>query len=1142
MTHQRVNPKKISQTEHPPGRSSTPAAWGALAVMASLLAAWIFFESLACGALHAGLTCASWMRGDQLSVGKLTYEGNGIFRANDVEFVFGTTGHRSSWKSERMEIHPLHLVGMLIRGKNQSFRLIRELKVGKSKLLVDRRGAGDGDRGVASLPWSESFMNPANFFPSSIEGGPIDVVVIGDAYRLSLSGLKLLLPDRWAGKVAFDEAQLDMGTWHGTFSHGAAVAGWDGTSLRLENLILGKETALHEVTLALRDGWADFGIRGTIGKALIRGDGSFGSPVDPNALELTLVGENLQLGPLAELLGQDRRASGTVGQARFTFRGEPDNPLEADSSLRLVANNFRWDGRGWDSLRLAATLTGRKLTVSELSLQQEENILTGKGLVNLPRDWHEALKSPFTAAFSATLDDAGALASLAGPQFATLSGGLAMEGEVRGADNKATGYANLQGVGMKIHGLPVDWMKGNLLFEGDHVVLSHLDAWCGQDNISMEGSVQNSQPHAYKASAQIDVHNLTKRLGQLGIKTATTIGAGAVKCSWQGEGTREAHSGSFQARVTEWVSKWTATGMSGSFDGSYAPGQLRLTKAEFLQDELKLSLKLNASARTLEVTDINATRGEKEAPLVQGSIALPLDAMNVWESGDVLRTIDTSGPFAINLALRGIKAEEIEEILGQQVRLTGALEGTIAANGSLENPEIHGGLKIGNFVSLAGEAPADLNLTIDAARGEFKGSLSEAIGQTPLLQMELEAPLRVVKEQGRLQFTKETGPIRGTAKAQLVPLEGWASLLGLTDWPFKGARLDGSYTLGGSFEKPTLVGALMIYADEARLVGSQHLRSLRLPIALNSNQAILAGGVADFKGKPLNLTGELNWSKESQGGSLLLKGHALPITLCGELTGEGDADLMVSLKPPDRPELTGTILLKSVTGAIPLRLTPSFVPPGIAMSGEKPPLISYPTGSIGNGNLSVNMKLKTSGFIALETPAGEKSNPGGREKPRIAMDLTVTGGAEAPKLGGTIQLQNGSVELPCGLFQVSQASLSMENGGSWFNATAYGMTHFGVCSLAISTTADAVTVESTGPSGIKDTDLMLALATTSPAGGNAALFNQSYAWIRQSMLVPDQTALRNIALTETTSPASLGFYGSPWVWGMMWSKARTDNQ
>ena len=104
------------------------------------------------------------------------------------------------------------------------------------------------------------------------------------------------------------------------------------------------------------------------------------------------------------------------------------------------------------------------------------------------------------------------------------------------------------------------------------------------------------------------------------------------------------------------------------------------------------------------------------------------------------------------------------------------------------------------------------------------------------------------------------------------------------------------------------------------------------------------------------------------------------------------------------------------------------------------------------------------------------------------------------------------------------------------------MTHFGVCSLAISTTADAVTVESTGPSGIKDTDLMLALATTSPAGGNAALFNQSYAWIRQSMLVPDQTALRNIALTETTSPASLGFYGSPWVWGMMWSKARTDNQ
>ena len=1137
-----MNPKETSQTEHPPGRSSTPAAWGALAVMAILLGVWIFFEPLACGVLHAGLTSASWLRGDQLSVGKLTYAGNGIFRADEVEFLFGTIGHRSSWKSERMEFHPIHLMGVLFRGKNQSLRLIRELKVSKSKLLVDCRGASDNAHGVARLPWIETVVNPANFFPSAIEGGPIDFVVIGDAYRCSLSGLRISLPDRWAGKVAFDEAQLDMGPWHGTFSHGASLAGWDGNSLHLENLILSKETALRDVTLTLKDGRADFGIRGAIGKALIRGDGSVGSPSHPHALELTLVGENLQLGALAELLGQDRRASGTVGQARFTFRGDPDNPMEADSSLRLVANNFRWDGRGWDSLRLAATLTGRKLTVSELSLQQEDNVLTGKGLVNLPRDWHEALKSPFTAFFSATLDDAGALASLAGPQFATLSGGLEMEGEIQGADNKATGHANLQGVGMKIHGLPVDWMKGEIQFKGDHVELTHLEAWSGQDNISMEGSVQNNQPHAYKASAQINVHNLTKRLGQVGIKTATTLGAGAVKCSWQGEGTKDAHSGSFQARVTEWVSKWTATGMSGSFEGMYSPDSLRLTKAEFLQGELKLALKLNATAKSLEAAEIKATRGEKEAPLVQGSIMLPIDAMDVWESGDVVRTLDTSGSFAINLALRGIKAEEIEELLGQQVRLTGSLEGDLSASGTMENPEIHGELKIGSFVSLPGEAPADLNLTLNAVRGEFKGSLCEAIGQKPLMQMELDAPMHVVRNQGRLQFAQEAGPVRGSAKLQQVPLEGWASLLGLTDWPFKGAILDGSCTLGGSVEKPTFDGALMMNADEARLMGMQYLRKLRLPLALKSNQALLAGGVADYNGKPLNLTGELNWSKEHQGGNLLMKGEALPIPLGGDLLGEGDTDLTVSLKPIDRPELTGTILLKTITGTIPLRLTPSFVPPGIRVVGEKIPMISYPPGSAGNGQLSVNIKVMTPGFIALGTPAGDQHHPEGRESPRIAVDLTVTGGADATQLGGTVQLQNGTMELPCGPFQVPQASLMMDGGGSWFHALAYGMTQRGECMLSISSTANEVNVESTGPTGITASDRILALAIPTAAGGKAPLFNQSYAWIRQGMIFPDQTMLRNNTLAESTEPASLGFYGSPWVWGMLWSKARTDNQ
>ena len=130
---------------------------------------------------------------------------------------------------------------------------------------------------------------------------------------------------------------------------------------------------------------------------------------------------------------------------------------------------------------------------------------------------------------------------------------------------------------MTIRKLPLDWVKGCMIFAGDQTRLASLEAWSGRDHLNLSGQVANSRPHAYKAEAQADVRDLTKRLSQLGVTTASVIGGGAVKFRWQGEGTADVHTGSFEMEVNDWVSKWTTTGMSGTFEGSYAPGKVELT-------------------------------------------------------------------------------------------------------------------------------------------------------------------------------------------------------------------------------------------------------------------------------------------------------------------------------------------------------------------------------------------------------------------------------------------------------------------------------------------------------------------------------------------------------------------------------------
>ncbi len=1135
MASRLINAQEL---EHRPARSGTPTAWMALAILAALITGWLFFDSMVCAALRLGLTVVAWNQGMKLSIDHLALTEQGNIRAQSVTLSFGAPEHHGFWKSAWIEIQPPSLGDLLGLANKKHQHLIRKVMLGRTKLLVDPRGE-TASQDTASRLHLRRPLSWVNFLPDALTAGPVDLVVIGENTRLSLEGLTISLPNQWVGQVGYTEALLAIGSAHHRFPATRASASWNGKTLRFGQMAFGKELRLEDLSLTPRGERLEFGVRGIIGTGLLRGDGGFGL-LKHSTLEVTMVGENLKMETLSTLLREnDQRASGTIRQGRFTFRGDPARPLEADSSLRLVADTFRWEGRGWDSLRLAATLTGRELTLSELILHQKENEVVAQGQSKLPEDWHAALRAPFTATFHASLEDAGALASLVDPDFAQLSGSLTLEGQIKGAENKAEGYCNLLGTEMKLHNLPLNWLKGCLLFEGEKTRLSNLEAWSGTDQIRAEGVVENNRPHTYSATAHLDVGNLTKRLAQLGVSTAAQIGGGAVQGTWAGDGSSKGHSGSFQAKVKEWVSPWTSAGMSGSFEGTYSPDHLYCSKAEFQQQDLRLALQLSASPTRLEAKSIVATRGEKTDPLVQGDFSLPINAPALWQSGDVVSNLAMGEPLGLHLALHEMKVEELANLLGQKIPCTGTLDGEVKADGTPGRPELHATMKITRLALPNAPAPIGLIWNFDATAGRATTSLvqepnketsQDKDAKDSPLTLHADLPFLLVASQGALHMAGSLAPVHGVVALHEIPLNGWLALWNRSTGILRDGLLDGSLMLNGSVDNPTLTGNLLLSAHEVILSDALGLGNLKLPITCSMNKATATGGTALYVGEPVHLSGSLDWSNIPWEGRLKLSGADFSFPkICG-LQSHGDADVLLHVQGTNPPLLTGNLMIKNIQGALPLHVTPFFAPPGVSLSS--PPLFSSTLDNTVSQQAQLDLLIKTEGSLPL-------NNSSPSDPVEIQGDLHLQGMINALHWTGAIISRNAVAELPAGHFFIPEARLQcgdarQGDGREMLSFTAYGLTQYGFCTLQQhgETQNSAPSFDLlAATSGVTAPDTMLALATPEK-NMSGSLLLQTPSWIRQNKLFPvPPLGWITSRLGESTSDA-FGFYGNPWSFNL----------
>jgi len=1102
-------PAETAGSDHPPARSGTPPAWMALGLLAVLVAGWLFADLIVCGAIRTGATVWAWKREESLHIGRLDFDGGGSLRATDIEWSRGKGDHRSTFRCEMAILKPASIRELIFPRSGHDRLWIRELWLAKTRLLLDSR-AGKTASASKARAKKEPFVLPLVLLPGSFYAGPVEAVFIGETGRLAIHDLRLDLPSRWTGRVAFRAAAADLGAGHRVIPASAARAYWEPGSLRIGSLLLGEGLSLGEFSLRLLPERLDFGLRGTIGKGLIRGDGSIGGK---NQLELTLVGEQLSIEAVAGLMPGPAKASGTIDQARLSFRGDLQKPMDADGSIRLVGRNFRWEGRGWESLRLAAAMTGHNLTLSELALHQGENELVAEGHSSLPGDWHSLLRAPFTANFKASLTDAGTLASLLGPDASLLGGSLYLDGSVRGADNKAEGYCNFSGLGTKFRHLTVDWIKGCLLFEGPSTRLPYAEAAAGTDRISLSGwSVDNSRPHAYQGEAEVSVKDLARRLGQLGVPVAPNIGVGTLAGSWKGRGDMNAHHGEFRVRFTEWISSWTKGGVSGTAEGTYNPTSLKLGKVQMTQDDLTLSLGLTATRQRLDLSSISVVRATSKKPMASGEITLPLDLVDLWTGGDPVKTLAMDQPMTLKLVADGLQAEQLAELLGQKSSCTGKLGGWITAGGTPAVPELNGTVAIAGFSPDAGSPSGELSLDLHTTAGETTITVHQNNGPE-VLDGECTLPLKLAKAEGKV-VPDTAAKLKGSLRLRTQPLDGWISVLtGSRASAVRAITADGEATFSGTVGQPQAQGHLLIKASKAALSAPAPLENLTLPLVLSNAVATIGEGTASYQGQPVALSGTADWSAgmASAKFNLRISGTNLPLELTPGLQATAKADLTYSWRTSSPSLLGGTLLIDPLSADLARRMAPAFCPPAFVTALNPPPAVT---------NAATQWDL----HLSMAT------NPPIPEGPSVDINLHLTGSNKIPTMEGSVTANAQTLRLPGGRFDLPRATVAFTKQGNSLSGTAIGITAAGLGSLQLGGSLENPTAAIDAAGGITAADWILACSMSSAQRLGPSVF---LAWLRQQMLLPVPARPWSTRVQSEANPAALGFYGTPWIWNFL---------
>lgn len=963
-----------------------------LVVLAALLTAalWLVHPILLSWAVSEAL--AMWARQNKftVSVARIDVKLSGPCVLEEIE-VESLPGARSSTVAniQRLEWQ----WGNLLDAFSERGRPLHSLTIRGLQYVVNRSWQ---DPEPAAPSNSPGFALPLpKWLPEKIEVTAPVIQITGRDDQWLLQDLELRLTENETGILRVGSASAYTAGLYRSLDRVSAATAWKSGSLWLGDMALAPGITIESVSVDLLQ---------PSGPTVVLSAGCFGGSLradlslspEAGTMDLAAWASGIDLREMASSLALQAEVSGRLLEGRFTFRGKPDRPADAEASLRLVADNTRWNNRGWESLEIGASLIHRRLVVTNFDLRQKDNHVNFNGEVSLAEGWSQIAQSPFLVNLRGDIYDVGSLASLVGSPLVGLKGRMSAAGSVSGRSGQLDGFLSIEASAIEYPTLPPSSLRIESLFHGNEIEVALCDVFSGKDAASLRGRIGLSSPHQYAADLTAKIADLSTYLRPFKALDLAGASAGALDINWQGDGTLQAHSGAFDVKLRDFVSMATPSGLTGEFSGTYSPQNLYFSKLDMSNGPLRLNSRATLAESGVTLKDLELTSGQKT--LLEGGAFLPINLFSVFSGGSWQAAIDPDREAYLRFTTpKDLNIRSLLELAGQNPVADGTLHVELELGGKPALMSGNGSISLRNIAwsDPGSKAPSSsLEARIAAGNGTaaLDGSLTTA--GFPAMKLSAAMPFGLVQTTpGNWTWSNPTGNFTTTLDFPKTDLGVFRSLLPKVRT--LSGEVSGQVTISGTVAEPRTNGRISLRNGNLEI-------SARSASITNTQALLTFDGtrmmVDHFRGEvgagPFQISGGVGlanlanpqWNLRLTGDKILLARNAgIRLRANVDLAATGDntsGSVRGSLRFTDgrifqRFEVTPLLFLP--TEETPLELGPPF-PPGtipkpfaswnlnLKIENESPFLIQ---GNIASGEIEPNLTLR--GTVGQPVPVGRIS-------------------------------------------------------------------------------------------------------------------------------------------------------------------------
>ncbi|MGI9088238.1 MAG: translocation/assembly module TamB domain-containing protein [Chthoniobacterales bacterium] len=664
-----------------------------------------------------------------------------------------------------------------------------------------------------------------------------------------------------------------------------------------------------------------------------------------------------------------------------------------------------------DSVHGELQSAGAELTIEQLLVSRAANRLVLSGRYQLPADFDQAAQQPATVEFSLNAPNVGDFWATDSPD--KISGHLQMSGRTNYQQQLGDGYFNVYATDLRARNLLVQELSAQGTTAGNVVYLNDLTARLNQkDYLAGNGQIEAKAPFQYRGRLAVNVADLSTFEPILKAAGKETKLGGALAINWEGSGlaSKFQETGDLKLKLTN-GRYGDLQKLEANIDANYSPQALNVPIIFFSSDKMMFQAVMQTHDQKLEVSKVEVDQGQ--AKYAGGYIAIPF----LWENlGTDKPLFPPDGQVLISVQSENLDLAKLVKDFGANIPVAGLATVKLDAKGPLSNLQANFDLSLSGLRSekFAGFKPAAFVIGARLANNQLvvNGKLEQA--RISPVTIDASLPLNLGKILGAKKFDEQT-PV--TAQVRMPRSE----MNFIREFVPALERADGNMALNvdvhGTIAKPVVSGSGDIHINVARFTNPT------LPAISNFNARLNFDGqtlsfpqfAGELAGGPFTLSGRITLPKLTEPNfDLHVKASAVLLARNDTLTARADADLSVS-GPLAGAAVSGTVALTNSQFLKNLDLIPIGLPGRPAPAPEPPsasPDLTFPNPPLRDWKFDVAIKTKDPFLIR-----GNLANGG------AIVDMKLTGTGLAPKLDGSVRLQNVEATLPFSRLEISQGFL-----------------------------------------------------------------------------------------------------------------------